>query len=137
MYYKVRRLLWWFRYRNIIAGFINILKWLPIIYRDRHWDFVYIFDILQFKLELMEKYYKTSSCLESPEKIVKSISDCRKILDRIIDDDYIPNDILEWPNTEENRKKILETGRVAAEQYNADIMRFFTKMAREIQNWWD
>ncbi len=124
-------------FRSTIVGIFNIITWLPVVWEDRQFDFAYIFDILQFKLRLMEEYFRNANIIEDSEKIADSIKECKIILDRIQKNDYLPNDILEWPMTEENRKKIIEAGQKEEIEYSADISRFFTKMAKEIQNWWD
>lgn len=48
--------LWWefegrYYHKNFIWGIKNLIKWFPVIWRDRDWDFNYIYKILQFKLE--------------------------------------------------------------------------------------
>jgi len=37
--------------RNFIYGIKNLIKWFPIIYKDRDWDTFYIYEILRFKLK--------------------------------------------------------------------------------------
>src|SRR6185295_9596120 len=57
--------LWWYEkikhtwyYRNIInpwenfkVGIKNIIKWLPIVWKDRDWGDWYIYEILKFKIK--------------------------------------------------------------------------------------
>jgi hypothetical protein len=35
---------------NFIDGVKNIIKWAPIIYKDKNWDHSYIYSIIEFKL---------------------------------------------------------------------------------------
>lgn len=41
--------------KNITDGISNIIRWIPTIYKDRHWDDYYILVILQKKIELQRK----------------------------------------------------------------------------------
>ena len=58
MFNKIR--LWWkfdgkYLHRDIAQGIKNLIKWFPIIWKDRNWDDSFIFDILQFKLQNQAK----------------------------------------------------------------------------------
>jgi hypothetical protein len=50
-----RRYVHW-RIKGVIDGVFNIIKWIPTIYKDRHWDDYYITKILQKKIELQREY---------------------------------------------------------------------------------
>lgn len=47
----------WWKYegrhyhRNFYTGIRNLIKWFPVIWKDRDWDHHYIYHILDFKLE--------------------------------------------------------------------------------------
>ena len=48
--------LWWefegkYLHRDFIEGIKNLIKWFPIIWKDRNWDHSYIYEILKFKLK--------------------------------------------------------------------------------------
>ena len=44
----------WFN--RFIESLQNLIDWLPVIWKDRHWDDYYITKILQRKIELQRKY---------------------------------------------------------------------------------
>ena len=44
------------RLREFKRSITNLIVWFPLIWKDRHWDDMYIFDILQFKLKNQAKY---------------------------------------------------------------------------------
>jgi len=53
--------LWWdqegrYIHREIARGFKNIWYWFPVIWKDRHWDSHYIFDIMMHKIKAQSKY---------------------------------------------------------------------------------
>lgn len=43
--------------RGFKRGIKNIIKWIPIIYKDADWDYEFLIDILIFKLKSMEEFY--------------------------------------------------------------------------------
>jgi hypothetical protein len=42
--------------RSFYDSIQNVIKWLPIIWKDKHWDDYYITKILQRKIELQREY---------------------------------------------------------------------------------
>jgi hypothetical protein len=55
MLFKNPRLWWKFEgryyHKDLYYGVRNLIKWFPVIWKDRDWDFSYIYKVLQFKLE--------------------------------------------------------------------------------------
>lgn len=41
---------------DIVDGVANIFRWMPTIYKDKHWDDYYITKILQKKIEFQREY---------------------------------------------------------------------------------
>ena len=46
---------------EVTDGIANIFAWLPTIYKDRHWDSSYIYEVLKKKIELQRKYIVSSN----------------------------------------------------------------------------
>jgi hypothetical protein len=44
----------WFK--EFIDGMTNIIRWMPILYKDRNWDDYYITKLLQKKIEFQREY---------------------------------------------------------------------------------
>ena len=56
---KIR--LWWkfegrYYHKDFIYGIKNLWNWFPVIWRDRDWDQVFIYEVLIHKLEKQAKY---------------------------------------------------------------------------------
>lgn len=43
-------------FRNVRIGLKNLVKWLPVIWKDRDWDHYFIYEILKAKLESQAEY---------------------------------------------------------------------------------
>ena len=63
---------------NIKTGIKNYWIWKKVIWNDRNYDWVYIFDILKHKMEQVNKEEKS-----------KDIKHLIMVINRIIDEDYI------------------------------------------------
>jgi len=85
--------LWWkFEGKYIISdtikGIKNIVKWFPIIWKDRDYDHSYIFTILKKKLRYQADYLEKNNNYISSLRQVQIIRTCIKLIDKINDDYY-------------------------------------------------
>lgn len=94
-------------YRSLIAGVANIVTWMPIIWKDRQWDYYLVYYILQKKLQLMEQYYSEPGNIWSTGRgdILKEIQICRILCDIMIADDY--HEIVVKPHDEKWDKLVM------------------------------
>lgn len=87
MYYKIKRVYDWFRY-DLPYGIENLIKWFPTIWKDRNWDYYFIYVILRYKLKLTEKTIRNGHHVDC-EKDADKIKKCIFLLNRLIKDDYL------------------------------------------------
>lgn len=78
----------WLRYvptwlKQSFQGLRNIVRWIPTIYRDRHWDHSFITDLLQKKLEFMREELVTANRFTGVEAVNKDITLALNLLERI------------------------------------------------------
>lgn len=74
--------------RSFYYGIKNLKKWFPIIWKDRDWDYFYLYKILKFKLERMEYLQRKYGYAVDSNKIADQIKLCINLLDRILKDEY-------------------------------------------------
>ncbi len=90
MFWKIRRFIKDLPY-HIKYGIKNLIQWFPVIWKDRQWDYLFIYLILRHKLHLTEqmtrKYGHHTKHIQDADKIKK----CVLLLDRLIEDDYHEN----------------------------------------------
>jgi hypothetical protein len=77
--------------RYISNGIINIIKWTPVIFKDKWWDDYYFFKLLEFKLKIMEVSFKTKGHHLYAERDSKKMKICRILCKRISDENYYDN----------------------------------------------
>ncbi len=55
--------LWWkhdgrYMHLEFKRGILNLYHWFPIIWKDRDWDYRYIYDLLRFKIDKQSEFIK-------------------------------------------------------------------------------
>jgi hypothetical protein len=88
MVYKLNNIYSYIRY-NIPTGVANLIKWLPVVWKDRDWDFTSVYDILRFKIENMSNYIDNRKTFVGYENEVKYMRLCKKLIGLISDDYYL------------------------------------------------
>lgn len=83
----------WRRYTPIwFNGFVdsikNLIDWLPVIWKDRHWDDHYIFEVLKRKLVLQRKYLVKHNRHMSVPELNRDITICLNLIERIQEEHY-------------------------------------------------
>jgi hypothetical protein len=78
-------------YHNIKRGLPNLIKWLPVIWKDRDWDFFFIYALLHKKLYFMEKHIRKYSHHINSDRDADQIKLCVLTLNRLIADEYYEN----------------------------------------------
>jgi len=140
---------------TLFKSFKNLITWIPIIWKDRQWDHIYLLIILKKKLSLMEEFFRYKANYIGKEKDVDKIHICCLLLDRIIKDDYLyvykklekkygglSLDNLLYPKrTKEEQEKYSKSFSQCAkhEDYlrKQDITYLFLIMKKHLTKWWD
>ena len=75
--------------RQIIRGIRNLIAFVPLIWRDRDWDYCFLLEMLVFKLRRMEAAFVSDAAVSlDSEKAAASIKFCHETLARAWEDDY-------------------------------------------------
>lgn len=76
-------------YYNTYYGIRNLIKWFPVVWKDRDWDEIYFYRINAFKLKQMEKLFESDYChILDSERYAKQIKIARVAMDRLSANDY-------------------------------------------------
>jgi len=93
MYWKIKqtfiKIMGW--PRDIKYGIKNLIKWFPVIWKDRDWDQWFLYKILYFKLKEMEYNQRVYGHHVNNEKVADQIKTCKLLAKRLIDNDYLEN----------------------------------------------
>ena len=112
---------------------LNLIKWIPIIWNDRDWDWYYLIVLIQFKIKKMEKYHRITNGFVGVEQTIKQLNICNHLLQRIKNDNYCLNPHYEFL-IKINRKKAYKWV-MEYEQQDMDLL--FKIINKHLKYWWD
>lgn len=80
---------WTDLYYDIKFGIMSIIKYFPIVWKMRNWDYVYLFEMQKFQLSILLKTLKQGHEIKKtriPKQ--KNIQRCIVLLNNLIEDNY-------------------------------------------------
>lgn len=130
------------RIKYFFKNIKNIIRWIPVIWKDHDWDSFYIFDILKFKLKNTAKYLKKNNLYVGVDRDVEIINTCIRLIDKVQSEEYLW-EFVEKLEKEHNNggifywnedRKAYELGALKHEKAKRIL---FTLLERNIEKWWD
>lgn len=141
--------------KNVFFNIKRIIKWLPILWKDRDWDYSFILIILQFKIRQNRKYISKYGLAANKDKIIKEmktvenllerLADCQKYTEKDFRQHYskwkrdssdLVNNLLIPPSEQEYKEfKILIDKEIY--MWNQDMDYTFKMLKKHLRNWWD
>ena len=120
----------YFSTKRIIRKIKNVLRWLPIIWKDEQWDYYHIYEILKHKLIFTAEHtykhgYHTNSKYDADRmmlcvRLIEKIQN-EEYMDVLINDDNITMEKIDAAcNKQKKAKRIL-----------------FKLLDKYIEGWWD
>ncbi len=89
---KIKELYWskiGYKVRGFFTSVGNLIKWFPIIWKDRDWDDHYIFEVFKFKLEKQAKYIKEKGFHTNSDLDAKRMMLCVKLIEKVQEEFYV------------------------------------------------
>lgn len=79
-----------FPFKDFKSGIKNLIKWFPIVWKDRDWDDAYILYVLKFKLaNTRDRILKNDIIIdEDQNEIKRDITICVNLIDSFVDEKY-------------------------------------------------
>ena len=77
-----------FFYRDFKHGIKNLIKWFPVIWKDRDWDDHYIWEVLKFKLTNQANTIRKNSIHTHAEYDADKMMLCVRLIDKIQSEYY-------------------------------------------------
>lgn len=74
--------------RNLKMSIKSVLYWFPIIWKDRNWDYRYIYTILQHKLKAQSKYIGERDIHTTAKRDAEIMMTCVRLIDKVADEFY-------------------------------------------------
>jgi hypothetical protein len=109
----MKKLLFWWKWeakhlhRDFYIGIKNLIRWFPIIWKDRDWDDHYIWEILKTKLQNQAEYIGGNGHHVNAERDAERMMLCVRLIDKIQSEYYQSEcmdyciDEFHWDNIED------------------------------------
>jgi hypothetical protein len=81
----------------------NLIRWFPIIWKDKDWDDYYIFEILKFKLKNQAEYISKKNRHMSAKRDAEIMMLCIRLIEKVQDEYYE----MEYFNYHESEMKFI------------------------------
>ena len=85
--------LWWnhdgkYLHKTIKRGIKSIWYWLPVIWKDRHYDHNYILEIMKHKIKAQSKYIGGNDNHYTAKRDAEVMMTCVRLMERVQDEFY-------------------------------------------------
>lgn len=71
----------------------KLIEWAPIIWEDHDFDGDYFLRIVKYKLQRMEKSFRSATCVVDNDKLADEINNAIQIIKKILDNRYESEEI--------------------------------------------
>jgi hypothetical protein len=88
VYEKYDDLIGW-RFRRFSTSVGNLIRWFPIVWRDREWDHHYVYEILKHKLTHMAKYFRTRDMWVGQIREAERMELCVRLISKVQEEYYL------------------------------------------------
>jgi hypothetical protein len=131
MYYRIKRWLKWelpYYPKYLVEGIKNLIRWFPIVWKDRDWDHHYIWEVMKFKISNQATYIGTKDRHMSAKRDAEIMKLCVKLMDRIQNDYYSS----EYMDYHKSRHYFVDTDREDLKEWKHELItenydEFFSK----------
>lgn len=118
------------RIRLVLRRLKNLLRWLPVIWRDEQWDHYFIYEVLKHKLIIMSKTIRERGNHTLAEYDADRMMLCVKLIEKVQSEYYLT----ELINLEEIDRDMIDA---AEAQHNKAKRILFKLLDQYIERWWD
>ena len=92
--------LWWkfegrYYHKDFQNGVKNLIRWFPIIWRDRDWDTSYIWNLYIQKLKFQSKYISTENRHTTAKRDAEVMITCVRLMERI-ENSYYASEFMDY-----------------------------------------
>ena len=90
----IKKIKYWFQYKgrylhkDFIQGIKNLIKWFPVIWKDRNYDHDFIFILLEQKLINQSKYIHKKSRHLNANRDAERIMTCVRLIQKVREEYY-------------------------------------------------
>ena len=148
---------WYYPITKFVDNCVRLLKWAPIIWKDRDWDYYHIYQIFKCKLKFTREYLQKYGHSAEKDIDIKNIRIAELLIERIQKNEYATKDYDEYFDNyisildtimktdtsnkvaEDKNSKKLFLNIVEKEKYlrEYDKQYLFKHLQKYLHKWWD
>ena len=120
-----------YKIKNKIRQIRKILRWIPILWRDRDWDYYFVYEILKQKLIDTEAYIRKDGLHVFNEHDADSIKTAIEMIEKVQTEYHLDkylSEATEW--TKEGISK-------STKDHDKARKELFNYLNNNIEKWWD
>lgn len=107
----------------------NIIRWIPILWKDRDWDYWHTFEILKTKLKFQSEHFRKHGYHESSERDAEKMELCIRLIDKVQNEYYLDKAL---------RQDFTDEVMISAVIKHDKAKRILFKLLEQnIESWWD
>jgi hypothetical protein len=114
---------------DIWYGIINIIRWIPVIWFDRDYDWAYLAEIMEYKLRRMSKLFEDGHHVLCKRDARRTLI-CAELLKRLRTEEYQYHEVIDVPVLPHNPKRDDLIGKYYQEYLG-------TIIGKHLRGWWD
>lgn len=115
--------------QNFIQGIRNLIKWFPIIWKDRDSDYTFIMEIMKKKLMFSAEAMRKYSLHTNAQRSAQQMEQCAILLD-IVQNEIFQECLI---NKEDLKQNDVENAIAAHNRARVDA---FEMLSEHIESWW-
>ena len=151
-------------WRNLITGIENIIRWTPVIWKDRDFDDGYVIRLLYYKFKFMEQFLQSENAhARDAKKTAMQVMVAKNLCKRLWDQMYLSNAltnyrskygdpeifhfepsktpgydklVLDW-KTKQQEKEYKRASKHSRYMKNQDFEYLCTYLNKHFRSWWD
>jgi hypothetical protein len=136
--------------KRIYNWLIKSIQYSIVLWNDADWDYVYILQLLQYKLERTRKCLKANNLVVSVDRYCKQIRICELLLERIVNSNYCEKEYDEhfkqypFRSSLDDKNETNKKGDMFTKIYNKeqrmrqqDYDLLFKILNKHLYEWWD
>ena len=108
----------------------NLIRWIPIIWKDRDWDFYFTYEILKKKLEFQAEHTRKYGYHEASLHDASRMETCVRLIKKLQNEEYIIIPVTNREYTEQDFKD-------DAMRHDKARKLLFRILEQNIERWWD
>ena len=119
------------RIKNKIRQIRNLIRWAPIIWHDRDWDYYFIYEILKQKLKHVEQYTIKNGSHVNSDIDAENIRTAIEMIDKVQHEYHIDKYLSEAKEWDHNGMT------QSIEDHDKARQELFQFLNDNIERWWD